>query len=94
MKAKNIEDGLALVGAIVVLIGVSLAADDALAEERAELTNTTVASYDASDSTRNDAERANAESAAQAVARLAFENEIELDIRLKDHTSTLEARGS
>ena len=31
MKARNIEDRLAVVGAVIVLLGVSFAAEDALA---------------------------------------------------------------
>jgi hypothetical protein len=36
MKARNIENGLALVGAVVVLIGVSFAADNAAEKANAE----------------------------------------------------------
>ena len=93
MKARNIENGLALVGAVVVLIGVSFAADNALAEENADVTTTTVAIDIATDNTLNSAAKANAETAARAVESLALENWIELDIQLEDRTSTLIARG-
>lgn len=93
MKARNIENGLALIGAIVVLIGVSFAADNALAEENATVTSTVVALDDAADETLNSAEKANVETAAAAAASLARENWIDLDIQLEDRTSTLIARG-
>ena len=93
MKAKTIENGLALVGAIVVLIGVSFAADNALAEENTDIATVAVAIQDATDNTLNSAEQANAETAAAAAASLALENWVELDIQLDDRTSTLMARG-
>lgn len=93
MKARNIENGLALAGAIVVLIGVSFAADTALAEESADLTTSAVAIHDAADNTLSSAEQANAETAARAVESLALENQIEVDIQFEDRTSTLMARG-
>lgn len=93
MKARKVENGLALVGAIVVLIGVSFAADNAFAEENTDVTTTAVAIHNVADNTLNSAEKANAESAAAAAASLALENWIELDIQLEDRTSTLIASG-
>lgn len=89
MKARKIENGLALMGAVIVLIGVSFAADDALAEETADVTTTAAAINDAAEVTLNGAKLANAETAAEAVASLALENWIDLDIQLSDRTSTL-----
>jgi hypothetical protein len=37
MKAKNIENNLALAGALIVLVGVSFAAEDALGFETSDL---------------------------------------------------------
>jgi hypothetical protein len=93
MKARNIENGLALVGAIVVLIGVSFAAENALAEDNAKVTTTAVTLHEAADDTLNSAEQANVETAAEAAASLARENWIDLDIQLEGRTSTLVARG-
>jgi hypothetical protein len=94
MKARNIENGLALVGAIVDLIGVSFAADNALAEESAKVTTAAVVLHDdAADDTLSSAEKANVETAAVAAASLARENWIDLEIQLEDRTSTLVARG-
>jgi hypothetical protein len=92
MKAIKIENGLAVVGAIVVLIGVSFAAGNALAEDHATVTTTAEAVENTTHSTLNSAEQANAETAAAALASLALENRIELDIQLRGRTSTLTER--
>jgi len=89
MKAKNIENNLALVGALIVLIGVSFAAEDALGFETANLTTTAIAIHDVADDTIRGAEKASAEAAAQAARSLAMENWVNLDIKLEDRTSTL-----
>ena len=89
MKARKIENGLAVMGAVIVLIGVSFAADDALAEETADVMTTAEVTQEAAAATINSAETANFEMAAGAAASLALENRIDLDIQLKDRTSTL-----
>ena len=94
MKARNIENGLALVGALVVLLGVSFAAEDALAEEHANVTSTAIAIHDTTADTAKSAAEANAETAAAAATSLAVENWTELDIQLDDRTSTLMVRGN
>jgi hypothetical protein len=91
MKARNIENNLALVGALVVLVGVLFAAEDALGFETADVTPTFIAIRDVADSTRSDAAKANADAAALAAKSLARENWIDLDIKLDDRTSTLVA---
>ena len=82
MKAKNIENNLALIGALIVLVGVSFAAD---------VTTTATAIHDVADSTTSSAAQATADAAALAAKSLARENWIELDIKLEDHRSTLVA---
>ena len=89
MNAKNIEERLALLGVLLVLIGVSSAAEEALAAETAEVTTTAVAIHEAADDTLEIAEQANAEAAAKAAAALAKENGLDLDIRFNDHKSVL-----
>ena len=89
MNAKRIEDRLALLGVLFVLIGVSSAAEEALAAETAEVTTTAVAIHDAAEDTLEIAEQANAEAASKAAAALADENGLSLDMRLNDHTSVL-----
>jgi len=89
MKATNIEDRLAMLAALVVLVGVTFAAGDALAQEAAGVTTTAVAIHDTSVSTLANAEQANEEAAAHAAESLALTNWIDLDIQLVDRTSTL-----
>jgi hypothetical protein len=91
MKARNIENNLALIGALIVLVGVSFAAEDALGFETADVTSTAVAIHDVADSTTSGAAKANADAAALAAKSLARENWIDLDIKHDDHTSMLVA---
>ncbi len=87
MKVRNIEDRLALLGAVIVLVGVTIAAGDALAADDADVTVTAVAIHRAGTETLADAEKANHDAAAQAAASLAVKNWVDLDIRLDDRTS-------
>lgn len=90
MKARNIENGLALVGALIVIIGVSFAAESALAKESALVTTTAAAVHKAPDQTlRQGAEKATNEAAREAAKSLASENWLDLDIKLEDRTSML-----
>lgn len=91
MKARTIENGLAVVGAMIVLIGVSFAADTAFAEENAEITTKAVAIHDVADNTLSGAREANIAAAADAAETLALENWIDLEVRLRDHTSLMAA---
>ena len=91
MKAINLEERLGLLGALIVLIGVSSAAGEALAAETADLTTTAIAIHEAAEDTLEIAEQANAEAAAKAAATLAIENGLDLDIRFDDRTSILVA---
>ena len=91
MKATNIEERLALVGALIVLIGVSFAAEDALAEETVDTTTAAIAMHEAAENTIEIAEAANEDAAAKAIEALALEAITDLDIRLDDHTSVLVA---
>ena len=91
MKAKNFENNLALIGALIVLVGVSFAAEEALGFETADVTTTAVAIHGAGCSTISGAAKANADAAAEAAKSLALENWIALDIKLQDRTSTLVA---
>ena len=91
MKTRNIENGLALLGAMIVIVGVSFAAESALAKESANSTATTEAIKDVADNTLQGAKQANHEAASQAARSLASENWIDLDIRFDDRTSMLVA---
>ena len=87
MNTRNIEERLALLGVLVVLIGVSSAAEEALAADPAAITTTAVAIHGAAGNTLEIAAQANKEAAAKAAAALAEENGLDLDIRLNDRTS-------
>jgi hypothetical protein len=89
MKGTNLEERLAVLGALLVLIGVSFAAEDALAVENADVTTTAVAIHSAADNTIKIAEQANEEAAAKAIEALAKENGQDLDIRLDAHRTML-----
>jgi len=91
MKAKNFENNLALAGALIVLVGVSFAAEDALSFENANVTSTAIAIHDNTESTTSGAAKANADAAAKAAKSLALENSVNLDIKLDDRTSVLVA---
>ena len=89
MKARNFENNLAVIAALIVLLGVSFAAEDALGLETADVTTTAVAIHNAGDSTLSSAAKANADAAKEAANSLALQNWIALDIKLQDRTSTL-----
>lgn len=89
MKTRNIENGLAVLGAMIVMIGVSFAAESALAKESAHVTATAEAIKDVAHNTLQGAKQANHEAASQAAKSLASENWIDLDIRFDDRTSML-----
>ena len=89
MKAKNFENNLALAGALIVLVGVSFAAEDALGSDNADVTTTTIGIHNTTESTISGAAKANAEAAAKAAESLALENWVNLDIKLDDRTSIL-----
>jgi len=91
MKATNIEERLTLIAALVVLVGVTFAAGDALADDTADITTTAVEIHDAADNTIEIAEEANRDAANRAAESLAKEAVLALDIRLEDHSSTLVA---
>ncbi len=89
MKARNIEDRLAQLAALIVLFGVTFATGDALADDENEVTTTAVAIHKAGCATLESAEQANHEAAAQAVASLTLDHWVDLDINLEDRTSTM-----
>lgn len=87
MKTANIESGLALAGALLVIVGVMAAAGSALADEsRPANTAATELSTPQNDSLTN-AEAATQTAVNDAVASVVRNNRQDLDIRLVDHTS-------
>ena len=92
MGNRNIVNGLALIGAILVLVGVTIAANTALAEEATGVRALTSTSDSLLDKGRANEEKANREAADAALDRLALDNKLDLEIRLTDRTSTVVAR--
>lgn len=91
MKTRNFENKLATVGAFFVLIGVCAAATSAFAEERADDATNGPAVRHTAEETIVGAQRANAESAAEAVRSLEAETRFDLENQLSDITTRLVA---
>ncbi len=91
MKTWITEERLALLAALVALVGVSSAAGDAFAQQSQSIASTAVAIHAIPVATLEIAAEANAESAARAARSLARENWVELEIRLEDRRSALVA---
>ncbi|MBT8092387.1 MAG: hypothetical protein KJN77_05065, partial [Gammaproteobacteria bacterium] len=86
MKHKDIENRLALLGAVVVLVGVSFAATSALATETLTTQNT-VSVAEIARVTLEGGRRANKRSADAAAQAIALENCTGLDIAFANRTS-------
>ena len=92
MGNRNIVNGLAVIGAILVLVGVTIAANTALAEEATGVRALVATSDSLADKGRANEEKANREAAEAASDRIALDTKLDLEIRLADHTSTIVAR--
>jgi len=92
MKTRNIENRLAFIGALVVLIGVLFAASSALATEATDAPRVTVARQKGADATIISARQAMTEAAVEAAEALKAASRLDLEIQLKDLTSTLAVR--
>jgi hypothetical protein len=91
MKSTKIENRLAYVGALIVLIGVTWAASSAFGAEPTEFATAAAVESDTMDETIAGAREAMTESASKAAEALRAENKFDLDIQLNDLTSTLMA---
>jgi len=94
MKARTFENGLAVVGALIVMIGVTAAASSALAEDngggpRALPEPVTMQDVIVAEAMLSDAEAANLEAATEALDTLSETTSADLDIQLADHSSLL-----
>ena len=89
MKVKDIESRLAWVGALVVLIAVSSAASSAFAAEPVADQVAAVTAAEPVAVAIAGARAANVEAAADAVAAIARDTVLGLDIEFADHTSKL-----
>ena len=92
MGNRNIVNGLALIGAILVLVGVTIAANTALADEAKGVRALAATSDALKRVDKADAETANREAADAASDRIALDNKLDLEIRLADRTTTIVAR--
>lgn len=92
MSNRNIINALAMVGAILVLVGVTFAATSALADGHGDVVSRAVAIHGAAETSADTAARAHAEAAERAAERIALANELDLDIRLLDRRSDQVAR--
>lgn len=90
MKHRNLENRLALLGAVVVLVGVSSAATSAFAAETATAERSASVSEIAR-VTADGGRRANERSAEAAAEAIALENWSGLDISFANRTSRLVA---
>jgi len=94
MGNRNIVNGLALIGAILVLIGVTIAANTAFADD-AESGRSPAAPADTFLHERKaSADKANREAADDAAVNIVLDSKLDLEIRLLDRTSTIVARSS
>lgn len=89
MKARNLENGLAVLGALVVILGVSAAAGTALAADAELVTTTAVAVHDAGAVARETAAEAQNETARRAIEVLELSNTIELEMSIDGRTSVV-----
>jgi hypothetical protein len=90
---RNIINGLAMLGAMLVLLAVLTAANSALAEAATAENTVGVTADELENASLDSAERANREAAQLAARRMADENRQDLDFRLVAPTSILVARG-
>ncbi len=91
MKMRNMENRLALVGALIVLIGVSAAASTAFAKDTSDATASAKSRSQNANSTVLIARQAMKDAADEAAAALEVENAFDLDNQLADIRSTLVA---
>lgn len=89
---RLIVNGLAVAGAILVLVGVLFAAGSALAADNNAIVTTAVAIHSAADTSIDVAAQAHAEAADSALERIESDNRLDLDIRLLDQNSELVAK--
>lgn len=89
MKVKNVESGLAWIGALIVLVGVSFAAGNAFGSEPAPDYDAVTSINEVAAVAVSGARDANARSAAEAAATIAQNTALGLEIELADQTSTV-----
>lgn len=95
MKVRNLENTLALLGAFIVIVGVSAAASSALADEAGNVEITAPVTQSHADVDRvisaSAAQAANA-ATVEAISAVSQEIQLELDIRLLGRTSLMSSK--
>lgn len=86
MRTRKVINGLGAAGALIALVGVAVAANDALAADAETIEATAITTYN-HESTRSEAEKAIIEAAADAATAVELGNTPGLDIPLIDHKS-------
>ncbi len=89
MKTGNVENRLALLGAMLVLVGVAFAAGSALASDFSDVSSTAVAIHTAADTSLARARKANDAAVAHASTAVVLDVRLDLDNRLADRKSEL-----
>ncbi len=89
MKTRNLEDKLALLGAMLVMVGVTFAASSALASDFSDVSSTAVAIHTAADESLARARKANGAAVAHAATAIVLDVRLDLDNRLAGRKSEL-----
>ena len=89
MNKRNVENRLALVGAMLVLISITFAAGAALASDANDVSATALAIHTAADHSLARAHKANHAAVADAASAIVLEAQLDLDIRLSGRKSLL-----
>ena len=92
MNSRTFENGLALAGAVLVLVGVIFAAGAALADETNTIHTTNTTTQKIIDVSLANAESANRTAVNEAAASVIVNNRLDLDIRLHDNSSLVITR--
>lgn len=82
MNTRNVENRLALVGAVLVLIGVTFAANSAFAADVNDVSSTAVAIHTAAGQSLIQARKATHAAVVDATTAIVLGVELDLDIRL------------
>lgn len=91
MKTKIFENGLAVAGALLVLVAVSTAANSALADEVTPAATAINTMQTATDTSLAIAESAVQAATSDAIDAIISDNQMALDIRMLDRTTPLVA---
>lgn len=89
MNKRNVGHRLALVGTILVLIGVTFATGSALASDVKDVSSTADVLHTAADHSLARARKANYAAVADAATAIVLDARLDLDIRLSAHKSIL-----